>query len=197
MHTRLHPMAATLGLLTILSFWTATIISELTGSPAAISGVKLAIPWGLPILILALAVTAITGRHLAGHSPTRLIQAKQRRMPIIAANGLLVLVPSAIILAILAGRGQLGVAFYCVQALELVAGAINLTLMSLNARDGLSLTGRIKLRNWPLPAPAGQHTPHGGSAERRHRCAAARAGIHDVRIGRCRGRMLPGRNRYG
>jgi len=31
-----------------------------------------------------------------------------------------------------------------VQAVELVAGAINLTLMFLNIRDGLRLTGRLR-----------------------------------------------------
>ncbi|WP_406239937.1 hypothetical protein [Nocardia sp. NBC_01009] len=53
-------------------------------------------------------------------------------MPFIAANGLLILIPSAISLDILASHENFGAAFYCVQTLELIAGAINIALMSLN-----------------------------------------------------------------
>ena len=42
-----------------------------------------------------------------------------------------------------AASGVFDAAFYAVQILELVAGATNLTLMGLNIRDGLTLTGRI------------------------------------------------------
>jgi hypothetical protein len=42
-----------------------------------------------------------------------------------------------------ASRGDFGSLFHAVQAVELIAGAINLALMSLNIRDGLRLTGRL------------------------------------------------------
>jgi hypothetical protein len=64
-------------------------------------------------------------------------------MPFIAGNGLLILIPAALFLDRLASRGEFGALFYAVQTLELIAGAVNLTLMSLNARDGLRLTGRL------------------------------------------------------
>lgn len=67
-------------------------------------------------------------------------------MPIIAANGLVVLIPAALYLATLASHHELGTVFYSVQAIELVAGAVNLTLMSLNIRDGLYLTRRLQDR---------------------------------------------------
>lgn len=35
-------------------------------------------------------------------------------------------------------------AFYVVQTIELVAGATNLVLMGLNARDGLRMAGRLR-----------------------------------------------------
>ena len=72
-----------------------------------------------------------------------LIAAKKKRMPIIALNGLLVLLPSAFFLASKASAGEFDKMFYTVQAIELVAGALNLTLMGLNMRDGLRMTGRI------------------------------------------------------
>lgn len=41
--------------------------------------------------------------------------------------------------------------FYLVQAAELLAGAINLTLMGLNMRDGLRLSGHIGTANRVAP----------------------------------------------
>ncbi|MFE6923871.1 hypothetical protein ACFVAV_22790 [Nocardia sp. NPDC057663] len=142
MLARIHPIAGAIGLLTILTFWTSTVLTELFGSEAAVRAVKLAIPWGLPVLVLALAVTGASGFRLAGGSTDPLIAAKKRRMPVIAGNGLLVLIPSAITLAVLAGTDRFGAVFYGVQALELTAGAVNIVLMSLNARDGRRLPAR-------------------------------------------------------
>jgi hypothetical protein len=65
-------------------------------------------------------------------------------MAIIAANGILVLVPCALALHWLASIGNFGVAFYVVQAVELIAGPVNIVLMGLNVRDGMKLTGRLK-----------------------------------------------------
>ncbi|WP_218021098.1 hypothetical protein [Nocardia crassostreae] len=132
---------------TILTFWLSTVATELTGSEHAVTTVKQTIPWALPILVLALAVTGASGFRLADHSADPVILAKKRRMPIIAANGLLILVPCAITLSILARRDQFGAVFYCIQALELLVGATNIVLMSLNIRDGLQLTGHLSHRN--------------------------------------------------
>ncbi|MEV6365037.1 hypothetical protein [Nocardia asteroides] len=130
MLARIHPVAASVGLLTILTFWTSTVLVELFGSEAAVRAVKLAIPWGLPVLVLALALTGATGLRLAGGWDDPVVLAKKRRMPVIAANGLLVLIPSALTLAVLASAHRFGIAFYLVQTLELVAGAVNIGLMA-------------------------------------------------------------------
>lgn len=68
---------------------------------------------------------------------------KKKRMPFIAVNGLFVLVPSAIFLNRWAALGAFDTMFYLVQSVELVAGAANLTLMGLNIRDGLKISGRF------------------------------------------------------
>jgi hypothetical protein len=52
-----------------------------------------------------------------------LVGAKIKRMPLIAANGILILIPSALFLASKARASKFDSAFYAVQALELVAGA--------------------------------------------------------------------------
>lgn len=141
---RVHPIAGTLALLTIAAFWVATTTSELSGSKDAVIAVKQAIPWGLWLLVPALAVTGFSGFRLGRTDTSPLVAAKRRRMPIIGANGLLVLVPCALYLARASAEGDLGTWFYLVQAIELLTGAVNLTLLSLNLRDGLRLTGRLR-----------------------------------------------------
>lgn len=142
----LHPIAGTLALVTILVFWISTAAVELFGSTAAVIAVKTAIPWGLLLLIPALAATGGSGFMLAKTRQGNLINAKRKRMPFIAANGLLVLVPSALYLASRAAAGELDSAFYGVQALELIAGATNIALLALNMRDGLRLTRKLRGR---------------------------------------------------
>ena len=64
-------------------------------------------------------------------------------MRLIAANGILILVPSVLFLAWKAGHGEFDAAFIAVQSVEFVAGSANLVLMGLNIRDGLRLTRRL------------------------------------------------------
>ena len=141
-----HPVAGAIALLTIASFWISTLISELSGSVEAVVAVKTAIPWGFLLLIPALAAAGGTGFSLVGGRAKGLAATKLKRMPIIAANGLLILVPSALFLAWKASAGEFDAAFYGVQAIELVAGAANLVLLGLNMRDGLRMTGRLRIR---------------------------------------------------
>lgn len=142
----IHPIAGAIALLTITTFWLSTAFSELLGSQAAVVAVKTAIPWGFLLLIPALAAAGGTGVSLAGGRNVGLVAAKRKRMPVIAANGVLVLIPSALFLAAKAGAGAFDTAFYTVQALELVAGAVNITLLGLNMRDGFRMTGRLRTR---------------------------------------------------
>jgi hypothetical protein len=141
---RVHPIAGIIAFLTILTFWLSTVASELFGSEETIASVKLAIPWGFLILVPALAITGASGFRMAGASGDPRVARKKLRMPFIAGNGVLILIPAALYLATLASRGEFGSVFYGVQAIELIAGAVNLTLMSLNIRDGLRVTGRLR-----------------------------------------------------
>ncbi len=144
---KLHPIAGVIGLAAILTFWLSTVTSELFGSTAVVAVVKETIPWGFLIVVPALAITGVSGFRIVGASSDPRLIRKRRRMPIIAANGVFILMPAALYLAVLASRGEFGMLFYGVQAIELVAGAINLTLMSLNIRDGLSLTANRRRRS--------------------------------------------------
>ena len=140
----IHPIAGALAIITIATFWLATVVSEVFGSPALVTTVKTTIPWGFLILIPALAAAGGTGFRLArGHRAGR-VGAKAKRMPLIALNGIIVLIPSAFFLAYKAQAGIFDTSFYVVQGLELLAGAVNITLLGLNMRDGLMMTGRLR-----------------------------------------------------
>ncbi len=67
-------------------------------------------------------------------------------MPFIAANGVLILIPSALYLAFKARAGEFDARFDAVQALELAAGATNIALLGLNMRDGLRMKGWLRAR---------------------------------------------------
>ena len=143
---RLHLAAAVAGLMLIAAFWTSTIIVELFADATAVATLKQAILWGMLALIPAMAAAGASGFRLGGSSKAPVITAKRRRMMPIAANGIVVLVPSAFFLAARAAAGDFDTAFYAVQAVELLAGAINISLMSLNMRDGLAMTSRRRRR---------------------------------------------------
>lgn len=142
----IHPLAGTLAILTIATFWLSTALSELFASQAVVIAVKTAIPWGFLLLIPALAAAGGSGLVLAKGRRAGLVGAKLKRMPLIAANGILVLIPSALFLASKAKAGEFDTGFYAVQTLELCAGAANITLLSLNMRDGLKMRGWFRRR---------------------------------------------------
>ncbi|GAA2886244.1 hypothetical protein GGQ99_004897 [Aminobacter niigataensis] len=139
MKAKLHAAAGAVALLTITCFWIATAAAELTGSAETIAAVKAAILAGMVVLIPAMMVAGASGFSLGRGWKSPVVQQKKRRMRIVAANGLLVLLPSAYVLAGWAETGRFDAAFFAVQALELAAGAVNITLLSLNMRDGLAL----------------------------------------------------------
>jgi hypothetical protein len=94
-------------------------------------------------LVPALMAVGATGFALVGKRCREGVAAKRRRMPFIAANGLLILVPSTLLLAFKAQSGESDGMFYAVQALALIAGAVNIGLLGLSLRDGLMLAGRL------------------------------------------------------
>lgn len=136
----IHRLAGTLALLLISCFWLATILTELSGQEEAIYLAKRTILYAMALLIPSLMVTAGSGFALAGKRVGRLVNAKKKRMPFIAMNGLLILVPSAVFLWWKAAQGEFDLSFAVVQALELAAGATNITLLGLNMRDGIQLS---------------------------------------------------------
>lgn len=139
---KIHAAFGAAALLIIATFWTATVTTIVIGDKYLIAMAKLGIAWGLLALIPMLILTGVSGNRLSENMRGPLIGAKQKRMKFIAFNGLIILVPSALILLPLAMQGQGGALYWTIQTLELLAGATNITLLGLNMRDGLRLSRR-------------------------------------------------------
>ena len=134
--------------LTIAIFFLSTVLVELFGSHEAVATVKqLIVLPGLFILVPAIAATGGSGFIISSSRKGRLVDNKKKRMPFIAANGILVLIPCAIALNRWAEAGSFDTTFYAIQAIELLAGSTNLVLMGLNIRDGLRMSGRLRPAN--------------------------------------------------
>lgn len=146
MKLRIHIFAACLALATICTFWLSTVISELSGDHALITSVKTGVLYGMAILIPSMATAGATGASLGKGWKLPQVARKSKRMKLIAANGLLILLPSAIFLALRAQAGLFDTWFYAVQVLELIAGATNITLLILNMRDGRQMGQRRRAR---------------------------------------------------
>jgi len=138
----IHVAAACIAMAMILLFQISTISSEILGDTAIVAQVKQAIVIALPLLVLSLATVGATGMGLAGRKPKGLAAHKLGRMRVVAAIGLLILVPAALFLNWKAGHGELDMTFYVVQLTEIVAGLANLLLLGLNMRDGIRMGGR-------------------------------------------------------
>ena len=143
MKSKLHGFFGAIALLCIVTFWVTTLVTELFLDQASIVAVKNAVLTGMWVLIPAMVATGGSGFSLARARRGRLVDVKGRRMRFVAANGLLVLLPSAWVLASWANAGRFDGVFYALQGVELVAGAANMTLLVLNMRDGLRLAGRL------------------------------------------------------
>lgn len=91
------------------------------------------------VLIPSMATAAATGASLGRKWRLPQFADNSRRIKIIAANEILVLLPSAVFLALRAGDGLFDTLFYVVQSVELAAGALNLTLLVRNLKAGLAI----------------------------------------------------------
>jgi len=139
-----HAIAGTMAMLTIAVFWTSTLVSEIFMDYASVAAVKHTIVYGLFLLVPFMAATGGSGFALGKMRKGPLLDQKKKRMAVIGANGLLVMIPAAIFLNVKAAAGEFDAMFYSVQVVELVVGVVQLTLMGVNFRDGLRLAGKLR-----------------------------------------------------
>ncbi|MHA1522772.1 MAG: hypothetical protein ACTSY1_00040 [Alphaproteobacteria bacterium] len=139
MKPKIHAIAGAIALLTVSAFWISTLGSEIFGSHDQVAFVKNAILLGMVVLIPALAIAGASGFALSRKRNNPLVARKKQRMKIAAGNGILVLLPASIFLVLRATQLNFDPWFVAIQAMELVAGAANITLLSLNMMDGVRL----------------------------------------------------------
>ena len=143
MKSKAHAIVGLISFTFIACFWGSTLVSELFFSKEAGASVKEGIVYAFAVFIPFMIMTGATGFAMGGKGLNPGLVAKRRRMPVIALNGILIMIPAALFLDSKAGSGEFDTWFYLVQVLELLAGAVNLSLMGLNIRDGVRLTGRF------------------------------------------------------
>lgn len=140
----IHATAGALAMLTVATFWTSTLVSELFMGQEAVKIVKHAIAYyGLIPLVILMAGTGGSGFVLAKGRKGRIVEEKKKRMPKIGAIGLLVMIPCALFLNSKATTGDFDIMFYAVQVIELLVGLVQLSLLGRSFRDGLKLADRL------------------------------------------------------
>ncbi len=147
MKKRIHAVAGIVALTLVATFMMATIVVEIAGDRSAIAAVKTAIVFALFVLVPSVIIAGATGRSMAAGRQAPVFRRKRRRAALIAVVGIVVLVPCAVVLQIMAVDGDFGTAFATIQAVELAGGLVNLTLLSLNVRDGRRLTAPSRRRS--------------------------------------------------
>jgi len=145
MKLQIHRITSILATLCIATFFTSTLIIELFGTHETIALVKnLIVMPGIFILVPAMAINGATGFALAKERKGNIVEAKKKRMPMIALIGIFILMPAAVYLSHWASAGLFDTRFYVLQAIELIAGATNLTLMVKSIKDGKKLVAKQK-----------------------------------------------------
>lgn len=142
----IHIAATAVAAITIGAFLFTSIIAEIKGDVQVIRAVKKNILLALPILIIAMPSLGITGNKLAGFSKNKLVELKRRRMRFVFINGMM-LIALAIFLYYRSTYVALDTMFLAAQFLEFAFGITNVTLIILNVRSGLQLSGRSKRIN--------------------------------------------------
>jgi len=140
---KFHFIATIVAVITIVSFFSMSLYAEILGDHSFIKAVKEFIVYALPILIISMPSLAISGNKLAGKSKNALVMQKRTRMKFIMLNGF-VLVFLAIYLYYRSNFQEIDTTFFVLQLAEFAFGLSNLTLIGLNARNGMQLSGKLK-----------------------------------------------------
>lgn len=139
----LHIIATALAVITIGSFFTLSLRAEIIADEALIKATKTGILYALPILLIVMPTLAITGKKLAGKSKSPIVLMKSKRMNLIMVNGIL-LVSLVIFLYYRSNFESIDTVFFYAQIAELFFGLSNLTLIGLNIKSGLQLSGKLR-----------------------------------------------------
>ncbi|KXI22765.1 hypothetical protein [Photobacterium sanguinicancri] len=134
-----HRLSGIIALLMITTFFTSSVVADLFGSYETITLVKQTILQWVAVLVLSMMVVGISGKKLYPAVPKGVLAVKAMRLKIAAFNGVVILIPAAYFLAAWSAEGLFDTRYWLLQVIELLAGATNATMISLNIRDGVRL----------------------------------------------------------
>ena len=138
-----HISASIIAAVIILAFFSLSLIAEIKGDIQFIKSVKTFILYVLPVILIAMPMLKITGDKLAGKSCNPILLAKKRRMKLMIINGV-GLISLAIFLYYRSHFHTIDHIFLTAQIAELGLGLGNLTLIVLNAKSGMQLSGKLQ-----------------------------------------------------
>ena len=144
---RAHLIATIVAVITISTFFALSLFAEIKGDKILIKSVKAFILYALPIMVLAMPALKITGDKLAGKSKNPAVLAKAKRMKFVILNGI-GLISLAVFLYYRSHYYMTDNIFLMAQIAEFVLGLANLTLIIINARSGMQLSGKIKTNKY-------------------------------------------------
>lgn len=140
---RLHAAAGLAAMAAIVALQGLTALSETSGYGADILLMRERVLWIVGLVLLpAMMAAGLSGFRLGRGWRRPEVAAKAARMRLIAAIGLLILLPLAVGLWWLAAQGMIEGRFHLLQRIESLAGLVNLLLLGLNLRDGMRLRPR-------------------------------------------------------
>ncbi|SEH33401.1 hypothetical protein [Magnetospirillum fulvum] len=134
----IHPLAAraTLGLFVLI--WGSAVAAGLFADREMLAFIKEVVVWTLFLLTPLTMLTAGTGLILGRARPGPITDRKRRRLRLIVAIGIVILLPATLVLdAMVQSDSYDATLFLVFQGIELVAGLVLLTLMGISVRDGI------------------------------------------------------------
>lgn len=138
-----HFIATIIAGLTIVTFFSLSLLAEIRADIEFIKAVKTFILYALPIMVIAMPMLKITGDKLAGRSINPIILAKKRRMKFMIVNGVGLII-LAVFLYYHSHFQTIDHVFLIAQIAELALGLCNLVLIALNTKSGIQLSGKLK-----------------------------------------------------
>ena len=122
-----HHTSSILVLLMIICFEISSLSSEFLGDYTLIANVKKAILYSLPLLMIFMIIAAVSAKKLALlYTNNPYAQIKVKRMKLMGMNGLVFLMPLAILLNYFAQNSIIDTTFYLLQCLEIICGLFNI-----------------------------------------------------------------------
>lgn len=142
---KIHVFGTIIGFLALLSFLILTLISVIKYDFTFIKNVKKFILLFIPLLVISLLATGLSGKNLVKGSYSPIYSKKMIRLKIIAMNGSFLLLV-ALYLYIKSSKNQFGIFFWTAQIVGFFIGIINIILYISNILLGLVLKGRCRIR---------------------------------------------------